>query len=106
MNFSLALDSNGHVWSFGNASDGRLGLGNSSEKPIHSKRIEELSEIKSISAGYSVMELFWIILEVCGHLDTMNMANWDLVTQLSRKTPCKIEGIPQIVQISSGYSII
>jgi alpha-tubulin suppressor-like RCC1 family protein len=69
--FSLALDSNEHVWSFGNGDFGRLGLGEGVGNRFRPTRIESLSNIKSISAGFT-LELFWIILDHCGHSDTMD----------------------------------
>jgi alpha-tubulin suppressor-like RCC1 family protein len=50
--FSLALELNGNVWSFGKSASGRLGLGENLEEAIFSPtKITTLPEIKSISAN-------------------------------------------------------
>jgi alpha-tubulin suppressor-like RCC1 family protein len=101
--FSLALDSNEHVWSFGNSAHGRLGLGTGVENRFRPTRIESLSNIKSISAGLA----FGIVLDDSGSLwsfGSYTFGQLGLGDTTNRNTPCKIEGgIPQIIQISSGY---
>jgi hypothetical protein len=100
--FSLALDSNEHVWSFGNGDYGRLGLGERVGNRFSPTRIESLSHIKSISAGvYS-----GIVLDDSGSLWSFGYnthGELGLGDNTHRWSPCKIEGIPPIVQVSSGY---
>lgn len=101
--FSLALDSDDHVWSFGNALFGRLGLGRVVEDQFRPIRIETLCDIKSISAG----AYYGIVLDHSG-------SSWSFgcntVGQLGlgdiedRWSPHKIEGVPPIIQVSCGYN--
>jgi alpha-tubulin suppressor-like RCC1 family protein len=96
------LDSNEHVWSFGNGDFGRLGLGEGVGNRFRPTRIESLSNIKSISAGYH----FGIVLDHSGSLWSFGYngnGQLGLGDNTNRWSPCKIEGIPQIVQVSSGY---
>jgi len=106
--FSLALDSNEHVWSFGNSDNGRLGLGEGVRNRFQFRptRIKSLSHIKSISAGAH----FGIVLDHSGSLWSFGY-NADRQLGLGdttiRWSPCKIvgiEGIPQIVQVSCGLN--
>ena len=100
--FSLALDSNGDVWSFGNGEYGRLGLGEGVRHRFRPTRIESLSNIKSISAGV----YFGMVLNHFGSLWSFGYnedGELGLGDNTNRWSPCKIEGIPPIVQVSSGY---
>jgi alpha-tubulin suppressor-like RCC1 family protein len=100
--FSLALDSNEHVWSFGNGAHGRLGLGEEVGNRFRPTRIESLSNIKSISAGAQ----FGIVLDHSGSLWSFGYNNdgeLGLGDNTNRWSPCKIEGVPSINQVSSGY---
>ena len=100
--FSLALDSNEHVLSFGSGDNGRLGLGEGVGNQFRPTRIESLSNIKSISAGYQ----FGIVLDDSGSLWSFGYnfyGQLGLGDNTNRWSPCKIEGIPPIVQVSSGY---
>jgi alpha-tubulin suppressor-like RCC1 family protein len=49
--YSLALDSNGSVWSYGNGSTGKLGLSNDLLSSFIPIRIPDLPEITKIAAG-------------------------------------------------------
>jgi alpha-tubulin suppressor-like RCC1 family protein len=105
--FSLALDSNEHVWSFGNDDSGRLGLGDGFANRFRPTRIESLSNIKSVSAGLG----FGIVLDHSGSLWSFGENYFGQLGHGDREarwSPCKIEGIPQIVQVSSGnhYNLI
>jgi hypothetical protein len=60
----LDLDSNEHVWSFGNGEFGRLRLGEGVGNRIKPTRIESLSNIKFVSAG----AFFGIVLDHFGAL--------------------------------------
>ena len=51
-NFTIALKSNGTVWSYGLNTNGQLGIGNNTDENVPVK-IEELSNIKKIATGYS-----------------------------------------------------
>jgi alpha-tubulin suppressor-like RCC1 family protein len=102
--FSLALDSDGRVWSFGDTSYGRIGLESKKSHIASPTQIESLSvEIISISAG----SIHGIVLDKSGSLWSFG---YNLYGQLglgdycSRSSPCKIEGVENIVQISSGKS--
>jgi alpha-tubulin suppressor-like RCC1 family protein len=100
--FSLALDSNGQVWSFGYATYGRLGLGERVGHQFRPTRIESLSNIKSISTGY----MFGIVLDDSGSLWSFGgnfYGQLGLGDNTNRHSPCKIEGIPPVVQVSCGY---
>jgi alpha-tubulin suppressor-like RCC1 family protein len=100
--FSLALDSNEHVWSFGNSDFGRLGLGEGVGHRFTPTRIESLSNIKSISAGLH----FGIVLDHSGSVwsfGSNRKGQLGLGDNIIRKSPCKIEGVPPIVQVSSGF---
>jgi alpha-tubulin suppressor-like RCC1 family protein len=100
--FSLALDSNEHVWSFGNGGCGCLGLGEGVRNQLRPTLIDTLSEIKSISTGNH----FGIVLDHYGSLWSFGVnSNGELGLGDNQKrfSPCKIEGVPPIVQVSSGY---
>jgi alpha-tubulin suppressor-like RCC1 family protein len=90
--FSMALDQNGHVWSFGSNHSGVLGLGidNREAQVSVPTQIDSMSQIRAISAG-----LFHVLfLDTQGRLWTVGY-NYShqlgLGDALSRCTPCRIE---------------
>jgi len=51
-NFSLAVDAEGNVWSWGDNSEGQLGQGNTDENPVAAPvKVKDLTDVISVSAG-------------------------------------------------------
>jgi len=101
--FSLALDSNGDVWSFGFSGKGRLGLGKGKGNQFTPERIDTLNDIKSISAG----NCHGIALDNSGivwSFGSNQFGQLGVGNSKDRAEPSKIEGVQDIVQISSGHS--
>jgi alpha-tubulin suppressor-like RCC1 family protein len=95
---TMAVDSNGEVWYFGDFS--HECVRNIVYTP---KRVESLREIKSVSCG----SCFWVALGYSGKLwsfganDEGNLGLGDFTDRL---IPCKMKRLKNIVQIASGFS--
>jgi alpha-tubulin suppressor-like RCC1 family protein len=100
--FSLALDRNGKVWSFGINQYGQLGLGDTVHR--HTPELNpHLENITVISAGL----LHALALDIHGNIWSFGAnANGELGlgdNRLSRHIPAKIPNLHDIQSLSSGY---
>jgi alpha-tubulin suppressor-like RCC1 family protein len=98
--FSLALDQNQSVWSFGYNDYGQLGLGDNTLRDIPTK-IESLSNIKMISAGYQ----FGIALDHDGNMWSFGFNSHGelaLGDRSHRNEPCLIESLRNVAQVACG----
>ena len=98
-NFTIALKENGTVWSYGLNTNGQLGLGDN-ENRIEPIQIENLNNIKEISAGYSHSlaltkqgEVYAWGANINGQIGTGEESDSNL--------PIKIEGISNIIKIDA-----
>jgi alpha-tubulin suppressor-like RCC1 family protein len=102
--FSLALDENGCVWSFGMSHQGRLGLGQTAIKnnEFTPKQIKTLPNIKSIAAGCQ----YGIVLDDSGNVWSFGANYHGQLGQgdeSDKWEPIKIQALQDVVQISAGF---
>ena len=108
-NASSALDVNGQVWSWGDGDDGQLGLGIADDDLVDEtnytspQKIENLSDIVSISRGYDHMLLLKSDGTVLAFGDNSNGQLGD-GSNLDQDTPVEVAGLTNIVQISAAVS--
>jgi alpha-tubulin suppressor-like RCC1 family protein len=102
--YSLALDSYGHVWVFGEGEFGCLGLGSDKvENQFFPKQIEIPVEIKLISAGVNTS----LLVDKSGCVWSFGYNSSGELGHGNQETiwsPCKIEALQDIIQVSCGYS--
>lgn len=100
--FSLAVTSNGRVWSWGSNYNGQLGDGSTADKHTPVK-IDSLTNVKALGAGNShVLALkndgtVWS----WGHNSTGQLGNG---TQKDQSSPVKVSGLNNIKAVSAGSS--
>ncbi len=99
---SLAVDSDGDVWAWGDNAKGQLGIGSTTDKSVP-QRISQLSDIIAVSAGYQHS----LALEDDGTVwawgdNTYGQLGIDSSAS-SLRTPEQVEGLENIVAISCGY---
>lgn len=99
---TLALDSNGSVWSFGLNQFGQVGDGTTSIRP-YAVKVKGLGDVKSISAG----GMNSAAIKNDGTVWTWG-SNFDGElgdgTKTERHTPVQVKGITNVVSVSSGSS--
>jgi len=95
MNISMALDSDGHVWTWGGNSDSARGHFGNRNYP---HKIEGLSNVAAISAGWG----FSLALDNYGRMWTW----WGLSGQVDRSRVIprliEVEGLNKVIAISAG----
>ncbi len=98
-NFTVALKTNGTVWTYGKGDLGELGTGKNDDanKP---QKVENLSDIMQIAAGYSHV----IALSKTGEIYTFGLnANGQLGNGEADNSniPIKVEGLKNIVKVEA-----
>jgi len=102
VNFSLAVDSVGNVWSWGDNSEGQLGQGNVDENPVATPvKVKGLTNVISVSAGGAHA----LALKADGTVWAWGNNEYDQmgVEQTSPVTlPRQVESLKNIVGIAAG----
>ncbi len=99
--FSLGLDTNGYLWSFGNNADGELGIGNTISKssPV---QVSASTVWSKISAGvwHSAGITSTGALFTWGYNDSYQLG---LTDQTTRKSPVQVQVGTSWSQVAAGY---
>lgn len=102
VNFSLAVDAEGNVWSWGDNSEGQLGQGNADENPVAAPvKVKGLTDVISVSAGGAHA----LALKADGTVWAWGNNEYDQmgVEQTSPVTlPRQVESLENIVGIAAG----
>lgn len=102
VNFGLAVDTEGNVWSWGDNSEGQLGQGNVSENPVATPvKVKGLANVISVSAGGAHA----LALKADGTVWAWGNNEYDQlgVDQASPITlPRQVESLENIVGIAAG----
>ncbi len=100
---SLALDQDGHVWSWGWNKYGQLGHGNTSNSSIP-VQIKDFTNIKSIHAGYATSQA----IDQEGHVWAWGRNKYGGISSVKKKkqskvkTPTLINEVENIISVTSG----